>query len=338
MNSKYNIGLVGYGYIGEHHCKAILKLKKFFNLKVIFEKNKNFAKLKKFSKKIEIKKNFDKNNIPPGLDIIVITAPSHLHVKFANIAINHAKIVIIEKPLSLNLNEAVKLIKNIKRKRKKIVVVKQLRLNPVYRHLKKLFDNNAFGKLHFISFDIFLNRSKEYFSSSNWKGKLKLDGGTLFNQISHFVDLLFWFFGDIDQASGFKISKNKIYNEDSGQVSIFFKKKIFVSLNYSIKSFKKNFKNQINIISEKCNLEATNNKLNKISIDDKRLTNNINEINKKIDREIKQFGKGFEKFYTEVYQTMKNNKNTNLSINQNALKSFKNLYNVSKKMKVISNV
>ena len=35
---------------------------------------------------------------------------------------------------------------------------------------------------------------------------------------------------------------------------------------------------------------------------------------------------------------MKNNKNTNLSINQNALKSFKNLYNVSKKMKVISNV
>ena len=191
INSKYNIGIVGYGYIGEHHCNAILKLKKYFNLKVIFEKNQKLLKLKNFSKQLEIKKNFNSKNIPSGLDIIVITAPSHLHAKFANIAINHAKLVIIEKPLCLSLNEAVKLIKNTKQKKKKIIVVKQLRLNPVYNHLKNLFDTNAFGRLHYISFDIFLNRSRRYFSSSDWKGKLKLDGGTLFNQISHFIDLLF---------------------------------------------------------------------------------------------------------------------------------------------------
>ena len=337
MCLKYNVGLVGYGFIGKHHCNAILKLKKYFNLKVIFEKNINPSHLKFLPNRIKVEKNFTKNNIPNNLDIIIITTPSYLHIKQANIAIDHAKLVVVEKPLGLELKSATKLINKSIKNKKKILVVKQLRLNPIYKKIKKLLEINAFGKIHFISLDVFLNRSKKYFSSSNWKGNLKLDGGTLFNQISHYLDLFHWFFGDIKETNGFKINQNKKNNEDSGHTSIFFKNKVFVSINYSIKSFRKNFKTQMNIISDKCNIEVYPNQFLKASLNDKNLSNKIDKINNKIQKEIKNFGKGFESFYNEVFKIMKNKKNVDLPINKDALKSFEILFNVSKKMKTVIN-
>ena len=96
-----------------------------------------------------------------------------------------------------------------------------------------------FRKIHFVSSEIFLNRSEKYFSNSNWKGLKKYDGGTLLNQISHFVDLFQWLFGDLKSFMEQKSFENKKKMKTLVIFLFFLRIKFFASLNYSIKCFER---------------------------------------------------------------------------------------------------
>ena len=337
MKSRYKIGLVGYGYIGKSHVDSILKLNKLFELCVIFEGEMKKVDRLKLPKNIKILNKFSKKTIPENLDIIVICTPTYLHSKFSNIALNKVQNVIVEKPLSLNLKGAKEIVKSAKNKNKKIIVVKQMRMSPVYKKIKEVMDKNILGKIHFINWNIFLNRSKRYFLNSNWKGKKKLDGGTLYNQISHYIDLLYWYFGDIKIIDGFKLIKNKSMNESSGQISLLFKKKIFVSINYSIKSYKENLDPLCTILSENASVELTKDKI-LIKNSNQRVKNYLNKNNKIFLNEQKKFGNGLKLFYSNLYKYLKTGSNlmNKISSNEDVLSSYKNLDKISSKMRYIN--
>lgn len=337
MNKKLNIGLVGYGYIGKHHYKALRNLKKNFNIKIIFDNFFSEKDKKQLPKIIQLNNNFVKSQIPDNLDAIIICAPSHLHTKFIKIALSKVKTVITEKPIGLNFKSTRKIISQAINKKKKVIVVKQMRMSPVYTKLKKMLMSNILGRVHFISLNIFLNRSKKYFQDSDWKGKKKLDGGTLFNQISHFLDLFYWIFGDIKKVSGYKFIKNKFFNEDSGQISLFFKNNLFSSVNYSIKSHNKNYGTSLVILAENCSIEIVQNKMIFKSLSNK-VKSYLKSYDKKEEKNIsKKFHKGFEYFYKGIYDYLLNDKNdmNKLSVNRDALSSFRNLVKISSNIQTV---
>lgn len=335
---KFKVGLVGFGYIGYHHYNALLKLNSNFTLTSIFEKNLSIKKRNELPKKINIFSSFTKKNIPKDLDILIITAPTNLHIKFGKMAIEKVKTVIIEKPLGIEFKEAKKLIDYAQKLKKRVVVVKQMRLNPYFIQLKKIIKKKILGKIHFISIDIFLNRSKKYFSSSNWKGIKKYDGGTLFNQMCHFIDILYWIFGNLKYSSGNKISLDKKKNEHSGNLSLLFEDKIFTSINYSIKSYKNNLNTKMTIISKNATIELYPNDL-VIKNSTPRVKKYIEDRKLNLLNEMSYYGKGFEKFYSEIHKLLSKKKyNTkNISFNKDAISSFKNLIKINNSMKIIYN-
>ena len=337
MNKKYKVGLVGYGYIGRSHVNTIISLNKYFELKVIFENKMIKKNIDELPRNVKIYKEFLPKFIPDELDMVIICAPTYLHSKFTKIALSKVKNVIVEKPLSLNLEEAKKVIKIANSAKKKIVVVKQMRTNPVFKKFKEIINYNYLGKIHFVNWNIFLNRSNQYFSNSNWKGNRKLDGGTLYNQISHYIDLLYWFFGDIKMINGFKLVKKKNINENSGQISLLFKKKIFVSINYSIKSYKKNLNPVCTILAENGSLKISNEKI-LIKNADKKVENFLKKDKNKFFLEQKNFGKGLRSFYVHLYEFLAKNKNNlkKISSNKDVLNSYCNLDKISSKMKFIN--
>ena len=71
---------------------------------------------------------------------------------------------------------------------KRIFVIKQNRFNPPVAAVKKIIDEGRMGKIYTIQLNCFWNRNEDYYHNS-WKGTNKLDGGTLFTQYSHFIDL-----------------------------------------------------------------------------------------------------------------------------------------------------
>ena len=131
--------------------------------------------------------------------------------------------------------------------------MKQNRYNPPVRALKDAIDSNRLGKIYSVQLNCFWNRNKEYYSESDWKGTKKLDGGTLFTQFSHFIDLLYWMFGDVIKAEAITRNFNHsgiIEFEDSGVVILEFYNGIIATINYTVNSYSKNMEGSLTVFGE----------------------------------------------------------------------------------------
>jgi UDP-N-acetyl-2-amino-2-deoxyglucuronate dehydrogenase len=152
--------------------------------------------------------------------ITVIATPNYLHCSQAIAAMEAGSDVIIEKPMGLHAAECREVIEVAQALNKKVFCVMQNRYSPPSVWLKDLIGSNRLGKIYQVQVNCFWNRNESYYQESSWKGKLKEDGGTLFTQFSHFVDTLFWLFGDIEPVSAQFFNHNHPYIEfeDSGIV------------------------------------------------------------------------------------------------------------------------
>ena len=118
-------------------------------------------------------------------DCIVILAPNNLHFEMALASAKEGKIVLCEKPLTLNSKEVKELMNY-----PDIFTVAQLRYHPAVKELKeKIFQKENYK----IKIDISVHRDKNYYQG--WKGQKEKSGGILFNLGIHYFDLLLYLFG-----------------------------------------------------------------------------------------------------------------------------------------------
>ena len=156
--------------------------------------------------------------------------------------------------------------KKQKKAGKLLFIVKQNRFNPPVVAIKKILDEKKLGKIYSIQLNCFWNRDPKYYKNS-WKGTKALDGGTLFTQFSHFIDLLYWMFGDVKQVKGF--SKNYAHQgciefEDTGVVILEFKNGIIGTINYTVNSFQKNMEGSLTIFGENGTIKIGGQYLNEL--------------------------------------------------------------------------
>ena len=199
-----------------------------------------------------------------GIALASICTPNGLHAAHSIQALKAGINVLCEKPLCINSNDGGKMITAAKEAGKKLFVVKQNRYNPPVIFLKKLLTQNKLGKVFSFQVNCFWNRPPEYYTS--WKGTKRLDGGTLFTQFSHFIDLLYWLLGDVKEVK--KISRNfahpTIEFEDSGVVLFNMVDGAIGSLNYTVNSFAKNMEGSITIFAEKGTIKIGGQYLNEL--------------------------------------------------------------------------
>jgi UDP-N-acetyl-2-amino-2-deoxyglucuronate dehydrogenase len=172
--------------------------------------------------------------------------------------------VLCEKPLCIDVKDGEKMISAAVQSGKKLFVVKQNRYNPPVIFIKELIDSGKLGEIFSFQINCFWNRPNEYYTG--WKGKKLLDGGTLFTQFSHFIDLLYWLLGDVSTVQA--ITKNfahaSIEFEDTGMVLFEMKSGVIGNLNYTVNSFSQNMEGSFTIFAEKGTVKAGGQYLNEL--------------------------------------------------------------------------
>lgn len=190
-------------------------------------------------------------------NVVNICTPNGFHARHANTCIAAGKHVVIEKPMALHKVDAEKVIFNALNYDVKVFCVMQNRLTPVAKFLKNLIDNHELGEILELSLILNWNRGRDYYISGDkdhdWHGSKSLDGGPLFTQFSHFIDLLYWLVGDIEVLSVLK--RNLMHPfahgiEDCGVVSFGFGEKGIGSLYYSINAPYGNMISQVSITGD----------------------------------------------------------------------------------------
>ena len=202
------------------------------------------------------------------LDVICVCTPNGFHAEQAIFALEADCHVVIEKPMALNRQDGEDILHCALSRGKQVFCVMQNRYSPPSIWLKEMVTSGVLGKIHMVQVQCYWNRDDRYYGKIPWKGKLDLDGGTLFTQFSHFIDLMYWVFGDIHHIQSRFVDFNHQENtdfEDSGLVSFeFVKHKALGTFNFSTSVANQNFESSVTIIAEKGTIKVGGQYMNEV--------------------------------------------------------------------------
>jgi UDP-N-acetyl-2-amino-2-deoxyglucuronate dehydrogenase len=120
-----------------------------------------------------------------------------------------------------------------------------------------------------VQLNCYWNRDDRYYKPGNWKGTQDLDGGTLFTQFSHWIDIMYWLFGDITNIQAkfadFNHRRNTAF-EDSGFVSFDFLNGGMGCINYSTAVWDKNLESSLTIVGSKGSVKVGGQYMDQIDV------------------------------------------------------------------------
>lgn len=187
-------------------------------------------------------------------DLVSVCTPNGLHAAHSIAALRAGHHVLCEKPMAISSEDCRRMIAEAEKANKQLFIVKQNRFNPPVAELKKAVDAGKLGNIFNAQLNCFWNRNEAYYNGSDWKGSRDLDGGTLFTQFSHFIDLLYWILGDIKDVRVLTanfLHRNTIDFEDTGVIALKFENGALGTINYTVNSFEKNMEGSLTLFGEK---------------------------------------------------------------------------------------
>jgi predicted dehydrogenase len=256
--AKIKFGVVGQGHIGKRHAEMVRRNPDCELVAVCDIVPKEKLGLD------GLEENFYSSmdellNAHPDIEVINVCTPNGLHADHSLKALELNKHVVVEKPMALTKADCEKVIYAALHHHKTVFCVMQNRYSPPSVWLKEIVNNKTIGDIYMVQLNCYWNRDDRYYKAGGWKGTQDLDGGTLFTQFSHWIDIMYWLFGDIKniQAKFADFNhQNSTDFEDSGFVSFDFVNGGMGSVNYSTAVWDKNLESSLTIVGSKGSIKV----------------------------------------------------------------------------------
>jgi len=264
--SKIKFAVIGCGHIGKRHAEMISREPDTELVALCDTADKNSLGIESLNVPFfsEEQKLFSSGL---AFDVVNICTPNGLHAKQSLMALEHNKHVVCEKPMALHKQDCEKVIHKALQVHKQVFCVMQNRYSPPSVWLKEVVEKKIIGEVFIVQLNCYWNRDERYYTGKNWKGNQDLDGGTLFTQFSHWIDLLYWLFGDIKevQAKFDDFNHHRLTEfEDSGIVSFRFNNGGIGTINYSTSVWDKNLESSITVIGSSGSLKVGGQYMDKV--------------------------------------------------------------------------
>ena len=267
-NAKVKFGVVGQGHIGKRHAEMIRRNSDAELIAVCDVLPKEQLGIGDMNEKFytTVEELLAKH---PEIEVVNICTPNGLHAKHSLAAIESGKSIVCEKPMALTKADCESIIFKALQKHKTVFCVMQNRFSPPSMWLKQIVEEKIIGDVYMVQLNCYWNRDERYYKKGNWKGDQKLDGGTLFTQFSHFIDIMYWLFGDIkDIQAKFNDFNHKDLTEfeDSGFVNFNFMNGGMGSINYSTSVWNTNLESSLTIIGSKGSVKVGGQYMDKVEV------------------------------------------------------------------------
>lgn len=265
---KIRFAVIGCGHIGKRHAEMIERNPEADLVAMVDIKPKQMLgnilpNIPLFSSIEELLASEE------DFDVVNICTPNGFHSEQALKSLEARKHVVVEKPMALSKSDAEKVIFKALNVHKHLFAVMQNRYSPPSVWIKDLVDSGKLGSIFMVQLNCYWNRDDRYYKPDSWHGKKDLDGGTLFTQFSHFIDIMYWLFGDIDNIS----ARIKDFNhqsltdfEDSGFISFDFVNGGVGSINFSTSVWDRNLESSMTIIAQNGAIKIGGQYMDKVEI------------------------------------------------------------------------
>ncbi len=249
-DKKIKFAVVGSGHIGKRHAEMIVRNEEAELVAMCDVLSKEKLGLEKYD--VPFFSSIDELlNSDLEFDVMCVASPNGLHGEHSMKALDKGKHIVCEKPMALTVADCEKIIFKALQASRHVFCVMQNRYSPPSAWIKEVVENKILGDTYMVQLNCYWNRDERYYKKGNWKGTKDLDGGTLFTQFSHFIDIMYWLFGDIKEVQArFNDFNHKDLTdfEDSGTVNFNFVNGGMGCINYSTSLWNTNMESSITII------------------------------------------------------------------------------------------
>lgn len=255
------IALVGCGRVSKRHIEAIRDTEGV-KIAVVCDKNEARAQETAASLGVPFETDFRKLG---GVDVASVLTPSGLHPRHVYTLAELTDIpnIVCEKPLSLTLREAYEVFRRVDKAGKRLLPVYQNRYNPLVKLVKDLIDGGKLGRVHQFVCNVFWNRNDAYFAI-DWHGTAEFDGGVLYTQASHYVDMVHYFFGEVAEHKGLGGDLRGFDVHDTVSAALRFSSGTVGTINATVSVYRTNFETEFTLIGEKGTIRLSGTNLNQI--------------------------------------------------------------------------
>ena len=203
----------------------------------------------------------------PAADVLTVATPNGLHAPQAVAGLRAGLHVVVEKPMALHKTDAELIVRTAGQAGRLVFGVMQNRYSPPAAWLRQVYEEGRLGDVFLVQLNCFWNRDARYYRPGGWKGTQALDGGTLFTQFSHFVDLLYWVFGDVTNLTArFRDFTHAGITEfeDSGLVTFDLVRGGSGTLSYSTAVWDRNLESSLTVVAARGSLKLGGQYLDKV--------------------------------------------------------------------------
>lgn len=266
VEDKVKFAVVGCGHIGKRHAEMILRHPEAALVALCDIADRTTLNIEQYD--VPFFSSVDELLAADiTIDVVNICTPNGLHASQAIKALNAGKHVVCEKPLALTKADCEAIIFKAMQMSKQVFCVMQNRYSPPSVWIREVIDKKLMGDIFMVQINCYWNRDARYYKQGGWKGTKDLDGGTLFTQFSHFIDIMYWLFGDITNihARLRDFAHQELTDfEDSGLVNFDFINGGIGCINYSTAIWEQNMESSMTIIGSKGSVKIGGQYMNKI--------------------------------------------------------------------------
>ncbi len=270
MNTPVRFAIIGYGNIGRRHAQHIIQNPDAVLTAVCDidpEKAPAVARLHRGGHTPHFFKDVHALLSAGIADVISVCTPNYLHEAHAVAALQSGHHALVEKPMAISVESCNHMIAAAETAGKRIFAVKQNRYNPPVRLVRDLIDAGGLGRIYLVQVNCFWNRGDAYYAESSWRGKKARDGGCLFTQFSHFVDIMYYLAGPARSASGLIQCYGHRHNteiEDTGTFQLELESGAMAGFSFTTCAYGRNMEGAITIFGEKGTVKIGGQYLNTI--------------------------------------------------------------------------
>jgi len=264
MPESIRFCIVGFGNIGRRHAEHIIDNE---NTTLVAVCDINASVQNKIPEGVKFYTSLPEMLANTKADVLCVCTPNYLHEPHTISGVTAGYHVVVEKPMAISVASCDRMIAAAEKTGKTIFAVKQNRYNPPVQEVKRLMVNNELGKIYMIQNNCFWNRNDAYYAGSDWRGSKTKDGGCLFTQFSHFIDILYYLNGPVVAATGRVQNYAHTHNtevEDTGSFVLRAANNAIISFNFTTCSYEKNMEGSITIFGEKGTVKIGGQYLNTI--------------------------------------------------------------------------
>lgn len=206
-------GIIGCGDVTE--VKSGPAFNKALNSSLVAVMRRDAAKAEDYAKRHQVAKWYsdaDQLINDPEVNAIYIATPPLQHEEFTIKALAAGKPVYVEKPMALNSAAAKRMVAASKQYGVKLTVAHYRREQPLFLKIKSLLQDQAIGEVRFVDLKMLQAQKNEVIANttSNWRTNPDISGGGLFHDLApHQLDLMLYYFGNIQKYHGLAVNQNR---------------------------------------------------------------------------------------------------------------------------------